>query len=49
MLQEATPDSRVDVEVGVILEHLEKVTLAHFEVEEFANPSAVASSTCAGK
>jgi hemerythrin len=34
MLQEAEYEGRVDAEVGVILEHLEKHSLSHFEVEE---------------
>jgi hemerythrin-like metal-binding protein len=34
MLQDATYHGRVDVEVGVILEHLEQHSLAHFRAEE---------------
>jgi hemerythrin-like metal-binding protein len=34
MLQESTYESRGDVEVGVVLDHLQQQSLAHFEVEE---------------
>src|ERR1035438_85137 len=34
MLHEATSDGRIEVEMEVILEHLEQHSLAHFEAEE---------------
>jgi hemerythrin len=34
LLQESSCDSRMDVEIGVILEHLERHSVTHFEAEE---------------
>ncbi len=34
MLQESTYNSRGDLEVGIVLDHLRQHSLAHFEVEE---------------